>query len=128
MKIKICAENREKLNAALDSVQARCKARTIDADDILRMVERVEEHLGIAKHGLAGVKFSADYHAQAFPNSYIKKGFPDSTIIVAEHNGHSWYLTNAYRDDTRRPTLAYHISLTDEARVRILDRCSWISA
>ena len=122
MKIKICISNLGKINDLLNEVQKRCKARTIDADDIICMTAEVEKRLGIAKSGLAGVKFSADYNAQAFPSAY--KGRPESTIILAEHNGSAWYLINAYRDDTRRPTVAYRVTLTEEAKDRILDRCS----
>jgi hypothetical protein len=123
MKIKICQTNLDKINEALDQVQKRCTARTIDASDVVRMTEEVEQRLNIPKCGLAGVKFSADYHAQAFPNAY--HGRPESTIILCEHNGTAWYLTDVRREDTRRPTVAYHVSLTEEAKDRILDRCSY---
>ena len=122
MKIKICKENEAKINAVLNEVQRKCRARTVDMMDIVAMTSDVEKRLGIAKSALKGVSFSADDHAQAFPNAY--KGIPESTIVYCTHNGTAWFLTDVKRENTRRPTVAYRVQLTEEAKEKIIDRCT----
>ena len=49
MKIRICKENRDKLQAALNDAQGNSRERTITVDDIICSIKDVEETLGIPK-------------------------------------------------------------------------------
>jgi lysyl-tRNA synthetase class I len=42
MKIRICKENRDKIQKALNAVQLKCSERTITVDDIICSVKDVE--------------------------------------------------------------------------------------
>jgi hypothetical protein len=109
----------EKIQTMLDEVQKRSKVRTITAADVTEAVERVERQmLHIAKKNMDGVEFTADMNAQSFPGAY--KGRPESTLIHVVNKRGVWYLSSAYRDDTKGPTVAYEVKLTDTAKAAIL--------
>lgn len=111
--------NEAKVTEALNKAQTRCKARTVSYADVVDMCRWVELRLGISKKALDGVKFTADYHAQAFPAAY---GYaPESTIVSAEYKNGTWRVAFE-RGYCRRPNTAYRVTLTDEAKTAIISR------
>lgn len=116
MNIKL--SNTEQLQAALDEAQKRCRARTVTVKNICAMCDIVQERCGISKKAMDGVSFSADWNAQAFPNAY--KGMPESTIVYATFKRGEWVVTDILRSPTRRPTVAYDVTLTDAAKEAII--------
>ena len=118
MNLKIKLSDTDKINAALDEVQAKSRVRTITVENIEAMCEIVFKRCGISKKAMNGVSFTADWNAQAFPNAY--KGIPESTIVSASFVRGEWIITDISRGTTRRPTVAYHVCLTDDAKAAII--------
>ena len=119
MKIKVT--DVEKINAALEDVQNRCSARTVDAADVAKICERVEERLGISKRAMDGITVVADCHAQQFPSAY--RYTPESTHVYLMYRRGAWYMTDARRESCWSPTVGVRVNLTDAAREAIVQRC-----
>jgi len=103
--MKIAISNTEKLNAALEKIQGpRVSARTISADDIEEMVERIEKRLSTMLHkkDWQGLEFNCDPNAQSFPGAY--KGMPESTQFTLERGQSDWFVIDIGRYITRGPS------------------------
>lgn len=96
-----------KINAVLDAVQGKCKARTISAGDIRNAIGKIEKHFGIPKCKLDGARIDCDINAQSFPNAY--KRVRKSTIFTAENRKGKWYLTAVRREAPYPPTYAVQV-------------------
>lgn len=121
MKIKVVPENMDKINAAIADIQKRARMRTIDAKDVFTACKDVSDRLDITKKAMHNVCFKADMNAQSFPAAY--KGIPESTIIFCKYSHGYWYLMDVFRDYCRRPTKAYAVQLTEDAKTAIIERC-----
>ena len=98
-KIKVTAERRDEIEAALKKNQGRAKVRVIDFEDLIELASRIEEKVEklLYKKDRAGLTFSANYYAQSFPNSYDYR--PESTWIdFAYGKGGDLYITKIYRN------------------------------
>lgn len=111
--------NRDKVQSAIDTVQKRCKERTIDVEDILYAAEEIERYLSIPKKALAGVSVRVNLHRRAFPNSY--RYTPYGTIFTLHQTVSGWFLADICRVDVRSVG-KYFITLPDTAKVAILER------
>ena len=120
MKIRICKENRDKIQKALDAVQGRCKERTITVDDIIYGVKDVEDNLKIAKKAMIGIKVESDQCCQNFPNAY--KYTPHSTQYGMERTSSGWFLTWVDRKPTKRSGNQYNLALTEDAKKALVER------
>ena len=120
MKIRICKENRDKMQKALDAVQLRSKERTITVDDIIYSVKDVEDELKIAKKAMIGVKVESDQCCQDFPNAY--KYTPYSTQYGMERTSSGWFLTWVDRKPTKRFGNTYNLTLTEGAKKALVER------
>ena len=120
MKIRICKENRDKIQKALDAVQGRCKERTITVDDIIYSVKDVEDNLKIAKKAMIGIKVVPDQCCQNFPNAY--KYTPYSTQYGMEYTSSGWFLTLVDRKPTKRSGNQYNLTLTEDAKKALVER------
>lgn len=120
MKIRICKENRDKIQKALDAVQGRCKERTITVDDIIYSVKDVDENLKIAKKAMVGIKVVSDQCCQDFPNAY--KYTPYSTQYGMERTSSGWFLTWVERRPTKRSGNQYNLTLTEDAKKALVER------
>lgn len=114
--------NKKRIEAELNEVQKRSRARTITMNDIQSMLNKMESYLDIPKKHLEGVKFEADWNAQNFPRAY--KYSPDSTIVEGIYSKGKWRITNIYRYTTHREGHMLDIELTDEAKEALVDRFS----
>lgn len=103
----------DRITAALEAVQGRCKARTIDADDIKNAIAQMEGFFGIPKCKLDGLRIDCDVNAQNFPNAY--RFVPESTIFSAENRKGKWYITSIRRAPTYAPTRAVQVCHMPEA-------------
>ena len=119
-RIRICKENRDKLQAALNEVQGKSRERTITVDDIIYSVKDVEETLGIPKKYLTGIKVASDQCCQNFPNAY--KYTPYSTQFGMERTSSGWFLTWVERKPTKRAGNYYNLELTEAAKSALVDR------
>ena len=120
MKIRICKENRDKMQKALDAIQWRCKERTITVDDIIYSVKDVEDNLKIAKKAMIGIKVVSDQCCQNFPNAY--KHTPYSTQYGMERTSSGWFLIWVERRPTIRAGNQYNLELTEAAKSALVDR------
>jgi len=120
MKIRICKENRDKIQKALDAVQGRCKERTITVDDIIYSVKDIEDNLKIAKKAMIGIRVVSDQCCQNFPNAY--KYTPYSTQYGMERTASGWFLTWVERRPTKRAGNQYNLELTEDAKKALVER------
>lgn len=114
------------VTSALDAVQARCTARTITAQDIVRVIEEIEERLNLisTKTDSIGTVAEVDVNAQDFPNAY--KYTPESTLITLERKSSGWVLK--YIERNRCKSRANHIilTLTEATKAHMAERVSRI--
>ena len=120
MKIRICKENENKLQEALNAVQWRSRERTITTTDIICSVKDVEDTLGIPKKAMIGVKVVSDQCCQNFPNAY--KHTPYSTQYGMERTSSGWFLIWVERRPTKRAGNQYNLELTEAAKSALVDR------
>lgn len=107
-----------KLDAALDEVQKRCTARTIDADRVLWTLQEYFDKLGITKKAAEGIEVRVDPWAQVFPSAY--KWDPDSTSFTARYHAGSWIITDIRRTSCSKDQII--ATLPEEAQNAILAR------
>ena len=120
MKIRICEENKDKIQVALDEVQGKSRERTITVDDIICSVKDIEDELRIPKKHMIGVKVVSDQCCQNFPNAY--KYTPYSTQFGMERTASGWFLTWVERKPTKRGGNQYNLTLTEDAKKALVDR------
>lgn len=120
MRIRICKENRDKLQAALNEAQGKSRERTITVDDIICSVKDVEDELRIPKKYMVGIKVVSDQCCQNFPNAY--KYTPYSTQFGMERTASGWFLTWVDRRPTKRAGNQYNLTLTEDAKKALVDR------
>lgn len=120
MKIRICEENKDKIQAALDEAQGKSRERTITVTDILCSIKDVEDELQIPKKHIIGVKVISDHNCQNFPNAY--KYTPYSTQFGMERTASGWFLTWVERKPTKRAGNYYNLELTEAAKSALVDR------
>lgn len=111
--IKLVEKNYPALQLQLDAVQKRCTARTLDAADVVRVLDEYTRRLDIPKKALDGARGHFDPHAQTFPNSY--KYTPESTQFRAEYRRGAWYVTEISRDPCGRPCSRENVILPPAA-------------
>lgn len=114
------------VTSALDTVQARCTARTITAMEIIKSIEEIEERLNLisTKTDSIGTIADVDINAQDFPAAY--KYTPESTQITLERKSSGWVLK--YIERNRCKSRANHIvlTLTEATKAHIAERVSRI--
>ncbi len=120
MRIRICIENRDKLQAALNEVQGKSRERTITVDDIIYSTRDVEEELKIPKKYMVGINVESDQCCQNFPNAY--KYTPYSTQYGMERTSSGWFLTWVDRKPTKRSGNQYNLTLTEDAKKALVER------
>ena len=120
MKIRICKENKDKIQAALNEAQGKSRERTITVDDIICSVKDIEDELRIPKKHMIGVKVASDQCCQNFANSY--RYTPYSTQYGMERTASGWFLTWVERKPTKRAGNQYNLELTEAAKKALVDR------
>ena len=112
----------EKLTEALNQVQARCKERTVTAEQILTAFDSITKGLNIPKKSMNGIKVTFDLNAQRFPNAY--KYQPMSTIVSAEFKNGKWTNVCIERWHTHTPNRKFIITHTEESKAALIKRFS----
>lgn len=115
--IIINGNHTEKLEAALNEVQARCKARTLTVSDVERILEVATAKMPISKTAMKGTRFTYT-GAEKFPAAY--KYRPESTHVVAEHNGRFWVIMAIFRSTCHNRNDNASLTLSDSAREAVL--------
>lgn len=113
-------ENRDKIRKALDEVQQRATARCIGVRDIEDAVSILEARFeGVPASRMKGVTADIDMNARTFPSSYF--GRPESTHFTVVRTGAGWKITDISRDYCKGPTMAFCVTLTDEAERALIE-------
>ena len=99
--MKINIKNTEKLNAELEKVQIRARARLVFAADVQSSIGSIEMKLRrmLHKNDWTGVRFDLDPNAQSFASAY--KGVPESTQLTVERFPSGWFVIGICRDTTK---------------------------
>ena len=118
-------ETNNALQAALDAVQKRCKARTITVSEIYHALTIIRDKLNIPACHMDGVRVICDIHAQRFPGAYKRNGRPESTWFVAEFRRGQWVVTDISRLYCTDGTRWCSVHLTPEAEKAIIDAHSY---
>lgn len=119
--MKININNKEKIEAALNEVQSRAKARTISYEDILEAIERIEKKLNISKKAMIGVTVRVSLHCQHFPAKY--NGQPMGTEFLIQRFPSGWFLTGVARRNVDH-NRAYRLFFSEAAKEAILNNAS----
>lgn len=109
---------------AINEAEGRATVRTITYWSIVFEMKRLEEILNVSKKSLEGVVVDVDENASKFPNAYNYT--PESTHYTAVMKGGKWRIYNICR--SRCTTLKFHTHLTDEAKLAIIEKMTWIRA
>ena len=119
--MKININNKEKIEAALNEVQSRTKARTISYEDILETIEHIEEKLNISKKAMVGVIARVSVQCQHFPANY--NGQPMGTEFTIQRFSSGWFLTGVSRENIEH-VRKYRLTLSESAKAAILENAS----
>ena len=122
--IIINEHNKDRIEKALDEVQKRCTARTIDYEDILAELKAVDEQFSkvCTKKCFEGSEIMVDVNGQTFPNSYKFSAY--STQFRAVYLKSKWRLMYIGRDFCKTYNQRWHIYLSETAKQCILDSYS----
>ena len=96
--MKINVKHTDKIQAALDSVQQRCRERIMCAEDVNCIVQRAEERLSsiLPKKEWRGIRIMAQNgFCGCIPRSY--HGAPQSTQVWLERGSSDWFLVSVSR-------------------------------
>lgn len=105
---------REALNAEICIAEKHARERRIKADDIVHVLSRVENKLGLKKKDMEGIYIHVDYHAQTFSRKYKWKAM--STQFSAVYKNGSWRITEIFRDEVKKPEFGVTLTLTDTVK------------
>lgn len=112
--------NKDKIKAAIQEVEGKASARTIDYDDLVRATQRIEKKLGIPKKYMEGIRYDVDLHAQNFPKAYKYKA--ESTQFVIEYLKGKWRLVSIERAYTRTAGHDYKcLKMPEETKRAIIE-------
>ena len=118
--MKILITNENKLNAAIAEAEGRATVRTIKADDIAWILNKIK----VPKSKLDGTTVHYD-GAEHFPNAY--KYRPESTHFTAENIKGKWYVTDIYRATCpNRTTWNTCIEYSPNAKEWILENAKYM--
>ena len=120
MKIIVNEKNREKIEAAIKTVEGKASARCIGYADIVEAIKLIEGRLGISQKDMIGVEASVDPNAQHFPSAY--RYIPYSTHFQIKRFPSGWALTSVYRNITKSPSNEYNLILTEDAKAAVIRR------
>lgn len=112
--------NREVINNTIREAEGRATARTINFDDCMAAVKRIDAQLDLPQRAKNGIIADVDIHAQSFAGSY--KGTPMSTQIRVIYKGGTWRLMSVRRANTQSPANTYQVYLTDIAKEELMKR------
>ena len=122
--IIINEHNRNKIEKALDEVQKRCTARTIDYFDIVHELKAVINQFSkvCTKKAFENTSVLIDVNGQNFSNAY--KFSAKSTQFGAVYSKGKWRLVYLDRDWCRTYAQRWNIFLSETAKLSILESYS----
>jgi hypothetical protein len=121
--MKINVTNTEKIQQEIDNVQADCRQRTINAQQVEMYAKMLEERLevrGIPKKLRVGFRFWVNPNAQNFPNAY--KWVPMSTNFMLERFPSGWFVMAIMREYCSNKRISLKSVLTEEQKEAIIKK------
>ena len=112
--------NKDIINDIISKAEGRATARTIDYEDCVAMVNRIDKLLNLPQKAKNGIRAHIDLHAQTFSVSY--KGTPYSTHIEVLYRNGSWRLIRVFRAETHCYSYRYNVRLTETAKNELMRR------
>lgn len=110
------------LTEELNTIQRKCSARCVTAENIIEALCDICANLGISKASMNGIKAVVNLEAQHFARAY--KYTPESTWFTATYKRGQWEITGIYRDVCT--TSKGSLTLTEEAEKAIISRATRI--
>lgn len=119
--------NWKKLEELLNISQERCTTRTLDLEDVKKLIEKIEKRLndlGLPKCYRDNLKVYCNPYLYEFPQAY--NGIPTGTNIDLVYRNNNWRVLNAYRCDCNgNNNKAIEFIFTDEQKEKILDNIKY---
>lgn len=118
---RVAPKSEKVFRKELDAIQQRCTVRTIDADDLFKMIVVYEKSLAhfLSYKDMKGASVEIDLNAQTFPNAY--KYTPRSTVVKIECSApRSWTILSIKRDITQKDIYECK-KFTDLQKAQILE-------
>ena len=116
-------KNWDKLDDTLKEVQKGCTARTIDADDIKKIIKEIEKNLYIRrlpKSSWDGLIIYCNPYQEQFPNAY--KHAPNGTIFNLTYYNGCWRILSIGRGTcSGSPSRRLEFVFTNDQKQKMLD-------
>ena len=116
-------KNWEKLEDTLKEVQGGCTVRTINIDDIKRIIKEIEKNLYIKKlpkSSWDGLIIYCNPHKEQFPNAY--KHAPNGTIFNLTYYNDCWRILSIDRGIcSGSPNRRLEYLFNEEQKQKMLD-------
>lgn len=120
--------NWTKLQELLNTIQERCTARTIEVEDIKKLIEKIEKRLnelGLPKTYRDDLTVFCDPFKEEFAQSY--KYIPEGTHVTLCYKNNNWRVLTAYRANCKgKDEKALEFIFTDDQKERILNNIKYI--
>lgn len=120
--------NWKKLEELLNISQERCTARTLDLEDIKKLIEKIEKrltYLGLPKCYRDDLKVYCNPFREEFAQAY--KYTPCGTKITLVYKNNNWRVLTAYRANCNgKDEKALEFIFTDDQKERILNNIKYI--
>lgn len=116
-------KNWDTLSDTLKEVQKRCTARTIDINDIKRIIKEVEKNLELRrlpKNSWDGIVVYCNPYQEQYPNAY--KYPPNGTIFNLTYYNNCWRILSVDRGICGgSPNRRLEYRFTDEQKQKMMD-------
>lgn len=112
-------KNKEKLETMFAKANGRCRERILTYYNVKSALKKIEDHLGISKKDMLGIKVIIDPNAQDFPKAY--KYTPYSIYCYATRKASGWDVEPFGKYKTARGGHMAEITLTQEAKIAIIE-------
>lgn len=120
--------NWNKLQELLNKTQERCTTRTLDLEDIKKLIEKVEKRLtelGLPKTYRNNLKVDCNPYQEEYPQAY--KYTPQGTYITLVYKNNNWRVLTAYRSNCNgKSEKALEFDFTDDQKERILNNVKYL--
>lgn len=120
--------NWTKLQELLNINQERCTVRTLDLEDIKKLIEKIEKRLtdlGLPKCYRDNLKVYCNPFREEFAQAY--NGGPSGTNVDLVYKNNNWRVLNTYRADCNgNNKKALEFIFTDEQKEKILDNIKYM--
>ena len=120
--------NWKKLEELLNINQERCTVRTLDLEDIKKLIEKIEKRLtelGLSKTYRNDLKVDCNPYQEEFAQAY--KYTPEGTKITLVYKNNNWRVLTAYRANCNgKDEKALEFYFTKDQKERILNNVKYM--